>query len=469
MTFPNDGRPLDVVRAALDERREALLDYRRSPALGLAGTAPPRLAVDVLAAFSRRNPNNIGWHLPGEARGPFAASRALESEVIAMLADLVGGTDAGVTGYLAGGGTESNLMALWLARNLLTNREPKPVRVLAARSAHHSVPAACDIVGVGAGRWEPCEHPACSMAAVLDREGATPREPVRHRHRASEDGSGLVLVDLDGAGRMDVADLGRRIEDGLARGIRRYAIIVTVGATGTGAVDPVGAIGALVAGYRRSAPDSRFFIHVDAAMGGLVMPFLPEADRIPFGFELRDPDGAPIVDSMSLDMHKAGLAPYPGGVFLCRPEHRSAVEVDRPYDPGQVDLTIAGSRPGAAAAASWALIVHLGRRGHDGRGGYESITRRSIRLAGEARAALLGMGAEISGEPGLNVVAASFPADRFDARQVREVAARYLLTGLFVSRDESACPERAWRFCFLPHVRRPMLRAALAELAAAAR
>jgi len=54
------------------------------------------------------------------------------------------------------------------------------------------------------------------------------------------------------------------------------------------------------------------------------------------------------------------------------------------------------------------------------------------------------------------------------AHEVRAVAAPYLLTGVFLSRDESACPERAWRFCILPHVRRATLRAAIAELAATA-
>jgi tyrosine decarboxylase/aspartate 1-decarboxylase len=469
MTFPEQGRPAAEVRAALAERRRSLLDYRRSTALGLAGTAPPRLAIQVQADFSSHNPNNIGWHgadpVPG---GPFGPTRALEAEVIAMLTDLVGGDPGQVGGYLSGGGTESNVMALWMARNVLTGGSPQRVSVLAGRSLHHSVPSACDIVGLGAGRWEACEEATCGMAEALAREGIAAELPVRHQHVPADDLSGLALVDLDDAWRLDVGDLECRIEEGLDSGVRAFAIIATVGTTSVGAIDPVESIGELVARMRRSRPDTRFFVHVDAAMGGLVVPFLASADRVAFGFDLLDPDGHPVVDSMSIDMHKAGLAPYPAGVFLCRLEHRRAVEVDRPFDPGQVDSTVSGSRSGAAAAVSWALLTQLGRRGRGGRGGYEALARRSITLARFTSRQLAAIGAHVAADPVTNIVAAELPAGRFDPRRVREVAGRYFLPALFLSRNESGCPTRAWRFCFLPHVRRSTLRAALEELAATA-
>jgi glutamate/tyrosine decarboxylase-like PLP-dependent enzyme len=446
--------------------------------LGLAGTAPSRVSVDAFAAYAERNPNNIGWHAPGDAGGPFAVTQQLEQDVVAMLASLFGGTLPEVGGVLTAGGTESNLDALWLGRNVLRAAGAGSIAVLASRSAHHSVPAGCDIVGLGAGDWTTCEKRTCAMARALRDEGdadagatadatagvgaaarAAASAHVAHHHRAAADGRGLVLVDLDPRYRIDLADLERRIDAAVEAGVTGLLVIATVGSTSTGAVDDVEQIGNTISAARTRHRSLRTFLHVDAAMAGMVLPFL-DPPRRPTGFDLRDINGRPVVDSLSVDLHKAGLAPYPCGVFLCRMALRTAIEVPRPFDPGRFDATVAGSRPGAAAAAAWAVLQRRGRSGGSGRRGFAGEAARALRLAGYAAKRFTAIGATVVSVPETNIVAVFFPPERFDPRRVKAVATGHLLTPVFVSRTDADCPTRAYRLVLMPHVRRRDIAAA---------
>ena len=112
-------------------------------------------------------------------------------------------------------------------------------------------------------------------------------------------------------------------------------------------------------------------------MAGMVLPFLEPA-RPSIGFDLHDINGHPVVDSLSVDLHKAGLTPYPCGVFVCRTAHRRAIEIPRPFDPGRFDATVAGSRPGAAAAAAWAVVAARGRSGGAGERGFSTEAARAV-------------------------------------------------------------------------------------------
>lgn len=73
-----------------------------------------------------------------------------------------------------------------------------------------------------------------------------------------------------------------------------------------------------------------------------------------------------------------GLAPYPGGTFLYRKDSdnlRDLLGVQMGYVPGGTDGTLIGSRPGAAAAACYAVFNSLGLQG------YTKIVERCMRNA----------------------------------------------------------------------------------------
>ncbi len=79
---------------------------------------------------------------------------------------------------------------------------------------------------------------------------------------------------------------------------------------------PEGAFGQLdpVEEFASYAASRGVFLHVDAAFGGFILPFLRDLGRPvpPFDFSL------PGVTTMSTDGHKLGLMPLTTGFFLVR-------------------------------------------------------------------------------------------------------------------------------------------------------
>lgn len=249
---------------------------------------PHRVARLAYALAMWINPNN---HALDGGR----ASSALEQEAVARLAALFGWDTH--LGHLCGGGTMANLEALWVARNV------SPGAVLASEQAHYTHERLSGVLGV----------------------------PFR-------------AVAADGHARLDVGALERALEAGDVG-----TVVVTVGATATGAIDPLPEVLAL-----RETHDFR--IHVDAAYGGYfgLAQNLAPAARASF-------DALTEVDSIVIDPHKHGLQPYGCGCVLFRdPAVGRVYAHDSPYTYfssaalhlGEISLEC--SRPGAAAVALWA-------------------------------------------------------------------------------------------------------------------
>ncbi|MEE9564538.1 MAG: tyrosine decarboxylase MfnA, partial [Candidatus Hydrothermarchaeaceae archaeon] len=132
------------------------------------------------------------------------------------------------------------------------------------------------------------------------------------------------------------------------------AIVGIAGSTEYGTIDDVEALSKI-------AVKEDVFLHVDAAFGGLVIPFLKElgyeAERFDFSI-----DG---VSSITVDPHKMGLAPIPGGCLLLRNEsYLKYIEKRSPYLTEKKHYTLTGTRTGASAAAVYAILSLLGREGY---------------------------------------------------------------------------------------------------------
>ncbi|MFB9200108.1 pyridoxal phosphate-dependent decarboxylase family protein [Nonomuraea spiralis] len=231
----------------------------------------PPLAVAVAAdlAVSALNPSLDSWD-----QAP--AATVLETSLLAELARLVGyGTSA--AGVLTSGGTESNLMGLMLARDLVLGRAsgerielsglpgggPRP-RVFASEAAHFSTRRAAALLGLG------------------------------------EDA--VVAVPVDRELRMDAGALAAALRESAGRGERPVAVVATAGTTDTGAIDPLRECAEPAAEYGA-------WLHVDAAYGGGALL----SDRLAPLL-----DGIALADSVSLDWHKLGWQPAAAGVFLVR-------------------------------------------------------------------------------------------------------------------------------------------------------
>ncbi|MFE9424910.1 pyridoxal phosphate-dependent decarboxylase family protein [Kitasatospora sp. NPDC006697] len=230
----------------------------------------PPLAVAVAAdlAVSALNPSLDSWD-----QAP--AATVLETELIGELAELVGYRRAEAAGVVTSGGTESNLMALMLARDTVLAGPDRRVeldgvdparrpRFFASAAAHFSVQRSAALLGLG--------------------------------ERA------VVPVAVDGAGRMDPRALAGALAAARAAGETPVAVVATAGTTETGAIDPLPACAELAAEHGA-------WLHVDAAYGGGALL----SDRLAPLL-----DGVQLADSVSLDWHKLGWQPVAAGVFLVR-------------------------------------------------------------------------------------------------------------------------------------------------------
>jgi tyrosine decarboxylase/aspartate 1-decarboxylase len=126
-------------------------------------------------------------------------------------------------------------------------------------------------------------------------------------------------------------------------------LVGVVGTTEYGMVDPIPALSAI-------AEEHDLLLHVDAAFGGLVVPFLP--DPPPFDFSLGG------VSTIAVDPHKMGMSTIPAGCLLVRDRDLlGLLNVDTPYLTVKQEYTLAGTRPGAPVVGAWAVLEHLGREG----------------------------------------------------------------------------------------------------------
>jgi tyrosine decarboxylase/aspartate 1-decarboxylase len=251
---------------------------------------PPHPVARIAYAMSLWvNPNN---HALDGGR----ASSAMEKECIVELAAMFGWQNT--LGHLTGGGTMANLEALWVAGRLHPGK-----RIIGSRQAHYTHSRISEVLGI----------PYSPVAVTRD-------------------------------GRMDMAEIEALLQQGDVG-----TIVVTMGNTGLGAVDPLSKILSLRDRYD-------FRIHADAAYGGyfgLTSKLKDETQQ-----SYRDMSA---VDSIVIDPHKHGLQPYGCGCILFKdPGVGSLYKHDSPFTYfssaelhlGEISLEC--SRPGASAVALWA-------------------------------------------------------------------------------------------------------------------
>jgi tyrosine decarboxylase / aspartate 1-decarboxylase len=250
---------------------------------------PHPIARAAYALAMSINPNN---HALDGGR----ASSAMEVEAVAAIAKMFDWPQH--LGHLSSGGTFANLEALWVAGQLAPGRA-----IAASDQAHYT-----------------------------------------HSRISSVLGLPFVAVPSDPDGRMDLTALEHLLE---TKDIG--TVVVTLGTTAIGSVDPLDKILTLQKKHN-------FRIHVDAAYGGyftLAANLSPET-RAAF-------DAIPHADSLVIDPHKHGLQPYGCGCILFRdPAIGRLYKHDSPYtyfsskDLHLGEISLECSRAGASAVALWA-------------------------------------------------------------------------------------------------------------------
>lgn len=236
----------------------------------------------------------------------FTSVAVMEREVVAFARDLLHG-DAEVVGSVTTGGTESCLLAVKTARDVWaagsTDSTTRP-RLLAPVTVHAAFQKAAHYFGL-----------------VLD----------------------LVPVLPDG--RVDADVIIERMGPDVA------LVVISAPSYPHAALDPITPVAA-------AAAERGIACHVDACIGGLVLPFWPDLPAWDFR--------VPGVTSISADFHKFGYAPKGVSVLLTRGRDRQRAQYFATTRwPGYpvVNPTILGSKSAGALAAAWAITKALGRDG----------------------------------------------------------------------------------------------------------
>jgi histidine decarboxylase len=160
-----------------------------------------------------------------------------------------------------------------------------------------------------------------------------------------------VEINTLSTGEIDLEHFEAKLREQLAIKKRPVILNVNVGTTVRGAVDDLdGCIAALHAvGYT----EEEFYIHVDGALFGLMLPFITAAPLVSF----HKPIG-----SISVSGHKFIGAPVPCGVVMTRKSHITKMSSNIEYLNSK-DATIMGSRNGHAALYMWYRLARKGKSG----------------------------------------------------------------------------------------------------------
>lgn len=364
--FPEKGTTKDDVLKKMKASRDEDAKWREGKTFSLvffAGDEVLELLKEAYNMFLSEN---------GLNPSAFPSLKQFEAEVVSMTTDMLGG-DANTCGNMTSGGTESILMAVktareWAKKNMPGVKNPEIVLPITA-------------------------HPAFDKAAHYFQVKAV-HTPVGKDYRA------------------DV--------DAMKKAINKNTILLVGSAAqyAHGVVDPIRDIAAV-------AKSNGLLCHVDACIGGFVLPFAKK-----LGYDIPDFDfRVPGVTSISVDLHKYAYSAKGASVILYRNKeirrHQFFVYTDW---PGGIygSPTMTGTRPGGAIAAAWAMLNYLGEEG------YLRIVDRVMKTTKKLIEGINAIdGIHVVGEPHMSIIAIG--SDKLD---VYEVGDELMVRGWHVDKQQ---------------------------------
>ena len=303
--FAAKGESWAEVEAALDEARagdKLWNDPRNLRAAYDAGDDVIRVATE---AFNRHLGDNVIF-----STSSYPSLRRYEDDVVAMVLELMNAPE-GASGSITTGGTESIVVAVKAAREWAREHRPQATapEIIVPRTGHPAFNRAADMLGLKVVRL--AESPAF---------------------------------------RADVAAMARAVTE------NTVMLVGSAPPYPLGVVDPLPEIAALAEAHG-------LWLHVDACLGGFVLPFVQDLGHaVPtFDFSL-----APVT-SISADLHKYGYSGRGASALLLR--DRAYARYQRfEFDDWPAGLYstmgLAGSRNGGPVASAWAVMRYLGYDGY---------------------------------------------------------------------------------------------------------
>ncbi|MDP1630421.1 MAG: pyridoxal-dependent decarboxylase [Caulobacter sp.] len=337
-TMPRQGAPWTDVKARMTAMAGGDVKWRDGKAAVYvfnAGEDVEQVQKEAYAMFASEN---------GLGPAAFPSLARMEKEVLANGLELLHAPE-GAAGAMTSGGTDSILMAVKAARDHARKVRgvAGPLNLVLPQSAHPAFDKACLVMEIEVRRtplkaWlaDPAAMEAAADEATVMIVGSAPCFPY-------------------------------------------------------GLFDPIEALSDLA--LRRD-----LWLHVDACVGGYIAPFvrMNGGDVPVFDF------AAPGVRSMSADLHKYGYcAKGASTVFFRSAELRKLMIFEvGDWPAGKMTTpTLAGTRPGGAIAAAWAVMNFLGVVGYRAKHGMVTKAREIIEAGVTAR------GFRVIGTPQLGIVA----------------------------------------------------------------
>lgn len=227
-------------------------------------------------------------------------SKNFERDVISFFGELFNAPPENRWGYVTNGGSEGNLYALYLARELYPNG-----MVYYSEATHYSVQKNIHLLNMSS-----------------------------------------IVIRADGAGEMDYEDLAETMQQHRHKPV---IVLANIGTTMTEAKDDVGSIKAILKQYAIK----NSYIHCDAALAGTYLALMGEQGTFDFI------QGA---DSIAISGHKFIGSPIPCGVVIVKKSYKDRVGKAIPYI-GNLDTTISGSRNAITPVFLWYALNKIGSEG----------------------------------------------------------------------------------------------------------
>ncbi len=260
-----------------------------------------------------QNPNHIGCHTLGESEHYFAGTQEIEKRLLEICAvDILKSEENSTDAYVASGGTEANIQAIWIYRNYFEKElgaQRNEICILCSEDSHYSMDKASNLLGLDIYK-----------TAVIEDSREISEE--------------LVETTINKAKK---------------EGKKYFAVVSNMMTTMYGSVDNIDH-------YINPLKNSGcgYKIHVDGAYGGFYFPFTKNKGKLTFQNEH--------ITSFTLDAHKMAQAPYGTGIFIIRKNFIQFANTKAGYVEGE-DYTLIGSRSGANAIAVWMILSKNGPYG----------------------------------------------------------------------------------------------------------
>ena len=353
----------------LDKFRDKDFTFASGRILGSMCTQPHPIAKEAYMNFLETNLGDPEL---------FPGTREIESRFIKLVSDLLH-APTNSAGQNVSGGTEGNINAIWLAKNLTGKKV-----IIIPESAHFSFK---------------------KIESLMDIK--------------------IISVKLNENYCVDA----KAIEDKISN--KTAAVVGLAGSTELGTIDPIPELSDICL-------DENIFLHVDAAFGGFIIPFLKKLNYnvTDFDFKLKG------VSTISIDAHKMGYSAIPLGTLMMRDNKwLDEISVESPYISSNKQAGLLGTRSGGPVAAAYAVSRLLGLEG------YKNLVQRCMDTTKYTEKRLEEIGLSLAIKPTMNVLGVKL-------KNLTKVTNKLFEYGWRVNKiDRISCI----RIVLMPHVKKEII------------